>query len=217
MVFCTKCGTKTTAKMLAEHGTCAKCKNRVKKKTIPKSLKESVWRKYFKSEIDGECFICSYVISINRFDCGHIIAESKGGKTDISNLRPVCKQCNLSMGTKNMDEFKQLFLETEVKEREKKIRDKNISDIAKTLILSSKLRKTMLLDNIASIIVDNPIQNKKYMTLIKDNNYVYIGVNPYEEIGWFMDGVNLSYKSIDTTKSGEDSDSDETCDESSNE
>ena len=37
---------------------------------------------------------------------GHIIALSNGGTNDKTNLRPICEQCNLTMGKKNMDEFK---------------------------------------------------------------------------------------------------------------
>jgi hypothetical protein len=38
---------------------------------------------------------------------GHVVAESKGGgPTNVQNLRPVCISCNMSMGSKNMMEFK---------------------------------------------------------------------------------------------------------------
>ena len=43
------------------------------------------------------------------FHCGHVIPECKGGKTNLSNLKPICQTCNLSMGTKNMDEFMKKF------------------------------------------------------------------------------------------------------------
>ena len=35
------------------------------------------------------------------FHCGHIIAEAKGGETIVSNLKPICQNCNSSMGTTN--------------------------------------------------------------------------------------------------------------------
>ena len=44
-----------------------------------------------------------------EFHCGHIIAEKNGGTTTIQNLRPICAQCNLSMGTKDMNEFMKCF------------------------------------------------------------------------------------------------------------
>jgi hypothetical protein len=40
------------------------------------------------------------------FHCGHVTAEANGGVTSIENLRPICKACNLSMRTENMEEFK---------------------------------------------------------------------------------------------------------------
>ena len=39
------------------------------------------------------------------FNCGHIIAEVNGGETNVSNLRPICQNCNSSMGITNMDDF----------------------------------------------------------------------------------------------------------------
>jgi 5-methylcytosine-specific restriction endonuclease McrA len=41
-------------------------------------------------------------------DC-HVILEKNGGKTNLDNLRPICTQCNLSMGIMNMLEFKKIF------------------------------------------------------------------------------------------------------------
>ena len=43
------------------------------------------------------------------FNCGHIIAEANGGKVIVSNLKPICQNCNSSMGTKNMDDFMKGF------------------------------------------------------------------------------------------------------------
>ena len=55
----------------------------------------------FNSSI-GNCFCCQDEIDSKHFECGHVIAKSKGGDTSIDNLRPVCSLCNKSMGTKNM-------------------------------------------------------------------------------------------------------------------
>lgn len=118
------CGNDTTKKHFVEFGCCAKCKTK-KKMSIPKALKEAVWRKYFNDKIDGDCYICSRTISITAHDCGHIIPESKGGETNLANLRPVCKTCNTSMATKHMDDFKQMFMKFEDMEieYEKKVDD----------------------------------------------------------------------------------------------
>lgn len=84
--------------------------NGVKKKTrINDKLRFEVWKEYCSNKyIKGICTCCGTTkIDIKSFHCGHVIAESKGGTTDIFNLRPICQGCNLSMGTKNMEDFKQ--------------------------------------------------------------------------------------------------------------
>jgi 5-methylcytosine-specific restriction endonuclease McrA len=44
-----------------------------------------------------------------NFEVGHNIPESKGGATDMSNLRPICPKCNRSMGDEyTIDEFSKL-------------------------------------------------------------------------------------------------------------
>ena len=45
------------------------------------------------------------IISISNFECGHIKSEKDGGEVNIDNLRPICGNCNKSIGTKNMDDF----------------------------------------------------------------------------------------------------------------
>ena len=52
------------------------------------------------------CVCCNIEsISLANFDCGHIISEKHGGKITLDNLRPICRLCNLSMKTKNMNDF----------------------------------------------------------------------------------------------------------------
>ena len=78
-----------------------------RKRTIPKPLRAAVWNTYIGEEIGARlCPICNqHKISQLNFTCGHIVAEAKGGGTTVDNLRPICSQCNLSMGTKNLKEF----------------------------------------------------------------------------------------------------------------
>jgi 5-methylcytosine-specific restriction endonuclease McrA len=82
-----------------------------KKTKIPQSLRISVWDTYIGRSI-GEilCDVCKTTkISQFNFQCGHIIAEMKGGLTNIENLRPICKSCNCSMGTTNLEEYKERY------------------------------------------------------------------------------------------------------------
>ena len=79
-----------------------------KRKAIPKAVKDSVWDRTFgASKGIGKCYVCNNEINSKRFDCGHIIAVSNGGDNTIDNLKPICSTCNKSMGTKNMENFKQ--------------------------------------------------------------------------------------------------------------
>ena len=82
-----------------------------KKKNIPKKLKDLVWSKYvgdFIGKTKCLCCGCTY-IKMNEFHCGHVIAESKGGATNLKNLRPICAGCNLSMGSKNFYEYQAMW------------------------------------------------------------------------------------------------------------
>ena len=78
-----------------------------RKKSIPLAIKKIVWNKYIGENIGKhKCYCCRLTdITQISFHCGHVISESNGGKINIENLRPICQNCNSSMGTKNMDEF----------------------------------------------------------------------------------------------------------------
>ncbi len=78
-----------------------------KKKTISSTIKKLVWNTNIGEEIGkSKCLCCkSTDITQLSFNCGHIIAESNGGDTIVSNLKPICQNCNSSMGTKNMNDF----------------------------------------------------------------------------------------------------------------
>jgi 5-methylcytosine-specific restriction endonuclease McrA len=82
-----------------------------KKKTIPAAIKKLVWNTYIGEDIGkSKCTCCKNTdITQMSFNCGHIIAEANGGKLTVSNLKPICQNCNSSMGTKNMDEFMKGF------------------------------------------------------------------------------------------------------------
>lgn len=80
-----------------------------KKKNIPKELKRQVWENTFGDKLYGKCVCCSQKIHCYNAEMAHIQAESKGGPTDVNNLLPSCMNCNRSMGTQNLNEFKQKF------------------------------------------------------------------------------------------------------------
>jgi hypothetical protein len=81
--------------------------NKAKKKKISAAIKKLVWNINIGEDIGkSKCMCCqSTDITQMSFNCGHIVAEAKGGATIVSNLKPICQNCNSSMGTINMNEF----------------------------------------------------------------------------------------------------------------
>ncbi len=73
----------------------------VKKMVIPKALREQVWIQNIGHKFENKCLIewCQNKINVFDFHVGHNIPESKGGSTTITNLKPICARCNLSMGS----------------------------------------------------------------------------------------------------------------------
>ena len=82
-------------------------KDKKKKKSISSTIKRLVWNTNIGEAIGKSKCTCCKSIDITQlsFNCGHIIAESNGGDTIVSNLKPICQNCNSSMGTKNMNDF----------------------------------------------------------------------------------------------------------------
>lgn len=82
-------------------------KSKTGKKRISATIKKLVWNTNIGEEIGkAKCVCCkSTDITQMSFNCGHIIAEANGGETIVSNLKPICQNCNSSMGTKNMNDF----------------------------------------------------------------------------------------------------------------
>lgn len=80
---------------------------KIPKQRISKALKTAVWDKWHTLKIgEVDCPIkCGRKIQQGSFEAGHIIAEATGGPTDVTNLRPICNDCNKSMGTQNMNDF----------------------------------------------------------------------------------------------------------------
>jgi 5-methylcytosine-specific restriction endonuclease McrA len=72
-----------------------------KKANIPRALREQVWIQNIGSHFQHKCLIewCQNVMNVFDFHVGHNIPESQGGATNISNLKPICARCNLSMGS----------------------------------------------------------------------------------------------------------------------
>lgn len=82
------------------------------KQKIPLALREQVWLLHLGDRLfKHKCMVswCENIITPFTFEVGHNIPESKGGSTDLNNLRPICAKCNRSMGSEyTIDEFSSL-------------------------------------------------------------------------------------------------------------
>jgi hypothetical protein len=81
------------------------------KKSISATMRRKVWDEYIGKKIgEAKCLCCKMTdITQLTFHCGHIIPECKGGELTLSNLKPICSNCNSSMGTINMNDFMKTF------------------------------------------------------------------------------------------------------------
>ena len=76
------------------------------KEKIPVAVRNTLFSNYFDKNQEGICQCCKKEpITKSNFDCGHIISEKNGGTVHLDNLKPICRACNSSMSSKNMDDF----------------------------------------------------------------------------------------------------------------
>ena len=85
-------------------------KYKTQKEPISQYIKKQIWKKEFGDSNTEKCPIsfCNTILlngQKNGWHAGHIISEYNGGKTIIENLRPICKNCNSSMGSKNWNDY----------------------------------------------------------------------------------------------------------------
>lgn len=96
------CGKHNNNKNNNGNKTIRKSSGLSKKNNIPKKIREEVWKYYNGNNFKSACKVswCSNIIDVFNYHVGHDIPESKGGKLDIINLKPICSNCNLSMGNR---------------------------------------------------------------------------------------------------------------------
>jgi len=101
-----------SSKIDTKNKSAEKHPEKYKKKSIPKSVKKMSWDKWIGPNVGRtKCLCCKHQeIRQIEFHCGHIIAEVNGGHTIVDNLKPICAQCNLSMGSMNMNEFIKTYI-----------------------------------------------------------------------------------------------------------
>lgn len=85
-----------------KNNSCGKKKQnkvKTKRKYIPKKIREQVWTTNIGLSFQSKCNVdwCSNIINVFDYHIGHNIPHSKGGSINLSNLKPICSRCNLSM------------------------------------------------------------------------------------------------------------------------
>lgn len=74
--------------------------------SIPATVRSAVWATYNGMEYKALCYCCGIQeVTRDSWHAGHIIARALGGGVSLLNLRPICPQCNTSMGTAHMHDF----------------------------------------------------------------------------------------------------------------
>lgn len=79
-----------------------------KRKSIPKKIRYEVWQKY-NCSVDGSCYVCNDKLKFYNFHVGHVKSIHNGGTNSIDNLQPICQCCNLSMGVRDLEDYKKEF------------------------------------------------------------------------------------------------------------
>lgn len=80
-----------------------------RRKTIPKRIKMELWKKYNGKKYNGKCYVCKTSVDTHHFEAGHVVPASKGGSDKISNLRPICTDCNRGMSNMDLNEYKRRY------------------------------------------------------------------------------------------------------------
>lgn len=89
------------------HSAATPVKKKPAKEKIPVAVKRIVWNTYIgQDKLKGLCLCCGFEeVTMTNFECGHVKSEKNGGEVTVENLRPICSNCNKSMGSKDMDAF----------------------------------------------------------------------------------------------------------------
>ena len=57
----------------------------------------------------GHCAYCGCVLNVNNMTRDHVVPKSRGGTSELDNLLPACRACNLQKGDDSLDSFRMRF------------------------------------------------------------------------------------------------------------
>lgn len=91
-----------------------KSNSRTRRTPLPVAVRHAVWNAWMGGAAAGAgpCHVCSRVITQQDFECGHVVPVARGGSNTVSNLRPICRSCNRSMGVMVLTAFQERHFPT---------------------------------------------------------------------------------------------------------
>ena len=83
---------------------------RKKRRGLNAAIRFGLWNStYGERNAFGPCYCCGRDVTQQSFEAGHVISAADGGADHLGNLKVVCRTCNASMGTCNMETFKMTY------------------------------------------------------------------------------------------------------------
>lgn len=80
------------------------------RQTIPKQIRRMVWAKCNDARsVEGLCYVCSETLHFDNMECGHDMPHHLGGRAELDNLWPLCRDCNRTMGIRRVEDFKRWY------------------------------------------------------------------------------------------------------------
>lgn len=84
----------------------------IKKDKVKKADRRLVWENTNGKIYEAPCFIkrCNQILCcMGDWHAGHNKARVDGGSNSIENIRPICAECNASMGTMSIDDYNEMY------------------------------------------------------------------------------------------------------------
>jgi hypothetical protein len=73
-----------------------------KRRSMPKATRNNLWERHFKDAKTGTCQTCEKSITPKTYERGHVVAVAAKGTNALTNLVPICFDCNRSCGEENL-------------------------------------------------------------------------------------------------------------------